>query len=109
MIEAKWSGSYPCLCIGKWTLIVDGEDVSEKIPEELRNTDMGTFGTYSSWHFEDWMEVFNDYVDGSVCEDWINENKYWLKTITSDESIYPGIFDAINKEDFRSGSCGGCI
>lgn len=109
MIEAKWSGSYPCLCNGKWTLIVDGEDVSEKIPEELRNTDMGTFGTYSSWHFENWMEVFNDYVDGSVCEDWIKENKYWLKTITSDESIYPRIFDAINKEDFRSGSCGGCI
>lgn len=35
-VEAKWSGKWPCLCYGEWTLIVDGVDVSDKIPEYLK-------------------------------------------------------------------------
>ena len=33
MVEAKWSGEYPTLCFGEWTLNVDGKDVSLSIPE----------------------------------------------------------------------------
>lgn len=33
MVEAKWSGLYPCLCSGEWTLKVNGKDVSDKIPK----------------------------------------------------------------------------
>lgn len=40
--EAEWSGEWPCLCHGKWTLKVDGKDVSEKIPEILRDDDYNT-------------------------------------------------------------------
>ena len=36
-VEAKWSGSYPWLCSGEWTLFIDGKDMSDKIPKELRN------------------------------------------------------------------------
>ena len=109
MVKAKWSGSYPCLCFGKWTLIVDGNDFSDKIPEELRKSSMNTFGTYQSWHFENWLEVFEDYTDGLVCEDWINQNDYWLKEITDNNDTKILIYNAINEQDFRSGSCGGCI
>lgn len=109
MVEAKWSGSYPCLCFGKWTLIVNGEDVSDKIPEELRDSSMNTYGTYQSWHFENWMEVFEDYISGLDCEDWIEENKEWLNNITTDLEVQKEIYYAINSQDFRSGSCGGCI
>ena len=109
MVEANWSGTYPCLCCGQWTLKVNGEDVSYKIPKKLRDSNMGTYGTYQSWHFEDWMEVFDDYEDGLDCEDWIKENKDWLNTITSDYEMQKEIYDAINAEDFRAGSCGGCI
>jgi hypothetical protein len=70
---------------------------------------MGTFGTYRSWHFEDWIEVFDDYIDGLMCDKWIEVNKYWLNNITEDYAIQTEIFNAINEEDFRSGSCGGCI
>lgn len=109
MVEARWSGSYPCLCFGKWTLIVNGKDVSDLIPEELRESEMNTYGTYQSWHFEDWLEVFESYTDGLMCDEWIEENKYWLNTITNDNDIHVKIFEAINAEDFRAGSCGGCI
>lgn len=108
-VKAKWSGSFPSLCHGEWTLIVDGRNVSDYIPDELRNSSMNTFGVYSSWHFEGWMEVFDDYTDGLMCDEWIEANKYWLDNITRDYVAQVEIFNAINKEDFRSGSCGGCI
>ena len=69
MVEAKWSGSYPCLCYGKWTLKVNGKDVSNMIPKELRESSMNTYGTYQTWHFEDLLEVFEDYEDGLDCDD----------------------------------------
>jgi hypothetical protein len=110
MVVAKWSGSYPCLCYGKWKLVVNGVDVSNKIPKELREDSMNTYGTYQSWHFnEDYGEEFEDYDDGLDCEDWIKENKEWLNEITTDESLQKEIFYAIQSQDFRSGSCGGCI
>lgn len=109
MVEAKWSGSYPCLCHGEWTLIVNGKNVSGLIPKELRKSEMNTYGIYEEWHFENWKEVFEDYVDGLKCDEWIAENKYWLDSITDDLEIQKEIFHAINEKDWRSGSCGGCI
>lgn len=109
MVNAFWSGSYPCLCSGTWTLEVNGVDVSSLIPEELRHNEMNTFGTYEEWHFEDWIEVFEDYEDGLMCDEWIAENKYWLDDITDDYNIQTEIFYAISEEDFRHNSCGGCI
>ena len=109
MVEARWSGSYPNLCHGEWTLKVNGNNVSDLIPKELRDGEMNTYGTYQSWHFENWSEVFEDYEDGLACDEWIAENKYWLDTIANDLGIQEEIFHAINSQDWRSGSCGGCI
>ena len=78
-VEAKWSGGYPCLCSGEWTLFIDGKNVSDKIPKDLINEPMHTNGVYSSWQFgSDWEEEWNNYEDGLECEDWIKENKEWL-------------------------------
>ena len=110
MVEARWSGSYPTLCYGEWTLIVNGKDVSMFIPEELKESSMYTYRTYQSWHFnDDWMEEFEDYDNGLDCEDWIEENKYWLDTITDDINVQMEIFTSINSKDWRHGECGGCI
>ena len=109
MVEANWSGEYPCLCVGEWSLKVNGEDVSDKIPKDLRESSMNTRGNYRSWHFEKWMEVFENYSDGLDCEDWIEENKEWLNTITTDVDTKKEIYNTINMQDFRSGSCGGCV
>lgn len=109
MVKANWSGSYPCLCSGKWSLEVNGVDVTCYIPKEIINEPMDTLGEYESWHFEDWTEVFEDYVDGLNCNEWIEKNKYWLDIITDDVDVQTEIFNAINAEDWRYGSCGGCI
>lgn len=46
VVEASWSGSFPNLCSGEWTLIVNGKDVSAHIPDNLRYSEMNTFGKY---------------------------------------------------------------
>ena len=108
-VTASWSGSYPCFCSGCWTLTVDGRDVSDLIPDELRNSPMDTFGTYKGWRFVNWLEEFFDYEDGLKLDDWIAENLYWLSNITTDPELHKDIFYAINECDFRRGCCGGCI
>ena len=109
-VKAKWNGRYPNFCSGQWTLIVNGTDVSDKIPMDLINHPMNTYGLYNKWKFgADWDVIWDDYYDGLDCTEWIEENDYWLNTITKDFDIKTSIYYAINSEDFRYGSCGGCI
>lgn len=110
MVEAEWSGAYPWLCYGTWTLKVNGVDVSDKIPEHIRDGSMNTYGTYGKWYFdEDGYEEFDSYSDGLEEDDWIKENDIWLNTITTDYKVKQQIFAEIQSHDFRTGSCGGCI
>lgn len=105
MVEAKWTGTYPCLCFGEWQLFINGEDFSLLIPKELRRSEMGTYGTYQSWHFENWSEVFEDYEDGLECEEWIAANPWVQRLPASPVDIYY----AFQTHDWRHDSCGGCI
>lgn len=109
MVEAEWTGSYPCLCSGTWILKVNGVDVSDKIPKNKRHRDMNTYGEYEEWHFENWLEVFDYYEDGLYEDEWIKENLEWLLKISSDNDVHKEIFKAIQKCDWRHNSCGGCI
>ena len=108
-VKAEWTGAWPCLCNGEWKLIVEGKDVSHLIPEDLKKYPMKTYGTYTSWHFENWQEVFEDYIDGMMCEQWIKKNKSWLRKISKDPEIHIEIYNQIQANDWRPGSCGGCI
>ena len=108
-VKAKWSGSYPTLCFGKWTLEVDGKDVSYLIPEDKCKRPMDTFGMYQTWYFKNWIEQFESYESGLEVDEWILENQDWLDNITTDYNIQKQIFYAISEQDFRVGSCGGCI
>jgi hypothetical protein len=105
MVTAKWTGSYPCLCHGEWKLYINGQDYSHIIPEEKRHSDMGTAGTYQEWWFEDWIETFGTYEDGMEYEEWMGENEWVLDLPAAPFDV----FLAFQAEDWRSGSCGGCI
>lgn len=114
MVKAEWTGKFPSLCSGVWKLWVDGVDVSDKIPEDLRSSEMNTYGEYAQC----WLQPtenggledgFDWEKSGLEKNDWIRENDYWLSTITSDYSVKCLIFDEINQWDWRHGSCGGCI
>lgn len=110
-IKIEWTGGWPSLCIGEWVIEIDGVNCSDKIPEALRTSDMGTEGHYNSWCLiaGECDVRWSSYKDGLGENDWIEANKYWLKDLPIDVSDYPMVFKLINKQDFRSGSCGGCI
>lgn len=109
-VKAEWSGAYPCLCCGEWSLFINGKNFTKYIPSEKRNNPMDTFNTYQTWYFdEDYMEIFEDYEDGLTCEEWIEENKDWLNKITTNSDELKTIYEAFKEQDFRTGSCGGCI
>ncbi len=108
-VKAKWTGRGFALCVGEWKLYVDGKDVTDKIPEDLRTEPMNTYKRYGRWYFKDWVEEWESYYDGLKQDEWIESNKYWLDKITKDIDVQRQIFKAINEEDFRTNSCGGCI
>lgn len=109
-VKAEWTGSFPNLCIGEWKLIIDGNDLSDKIPEKIRSDHMWTYGTYDTWHFDNnWNEVWETYTDGLPEEEWLEKNESWLSAITTDQEVLGEIFRAFQSEDWRHSSCGGCI
>ena len=108
-VKAKWNGTPYAWCMGDWTLVVDGVDVSDKIPKDLRRSPMNTYGLYDQWEFVDWLEEWTTIEDGLKETDWILDNDYWLNEITDDDNTKLEIFHAIQKQDFRHSSCGGCI
>lgn len=117
--KVEWTGSYPNLCHGKWVVYKNGVEIdmhdcpfcefSEIDGYEYRyDSPAYTCGTYSSWHFEDWIEVFEDYEDGLDCDSWCAEYADWLRTIAP-ENEWSYIFEEFCRSDYRPGSCGGCI
>lgn len=105
----EWTGEFPVLCHGEWKLYKNEEDISYLIPEDLKYDCMDCYGEYEEWEFDDeGQEHWNTYVDGYSETRWIKENKYWIKDI-GPETDYPSIFKAFQKQDWRAGSCGGCI
>lgn len=108
--RAEWSGRYPSLCVGEWRLYKNGEDISEYIPEDLRDSHMNTKGVYPDWYFDDdWIEDVYDYEDGMSCNDWIEETMDWLKQFCDTEEDFKSVYETFNKSDFRPNLCGGCI
>lgn len=105
MVVVEWTGSYPNLCHGEWRLTIGGVDWTNAIPVEKRYTHMNTAGTYSSWHFEDWQEVFEDYEDGLGFDDWVLENP-WIHDIPANPF---DLYLSFQAHDWRHGECGGCI
>lgn len=108
MIEVEWTGVYPCLCAGRWVLKINGVDYSHLIP--FKNTDANTYGSYATWSFgEDWEEEWDWYDDGLPYEAWVRENEEWLSKLPCAEFDMEELYKAFQEEDWRHGSCGGCI
>lgn len=110
---AEWSGRYPCLCSGAWSIKYQGKDLD--IPSDRASESMGTYISYQTWHFEDWNDVWEDEEGGMDYDEWIMENHSWVcdafnkLAIANTDENYKELYYAIQSSDFRSGSCGGCI
>lgn len=121
--RAYWSGSYPSLCSGYWELYKDDVKVDTKIPfnnnyedyDENNDAfhpwpdDAGTFGEYYGWYVgEDCSIQWEAYEQGLTKDEWCKEHSEWLVTLAP-ESEWGEVFRAFQAEDWRTGSCGGCI
>jgi hypothetical protein len=107
-ITAKWTGKPWALCSGEWTITVGGEKID--LPEEVRTSDMGTYGEYSRWYFgPNYEENWENYTDGLTFEPWLEKNAWWVSPLGLSSSETRALYEAISEQDWRHGSCGGCI
>jgi len=113
-IKAKWSGEYPNLCSGQWSISIDGVDI---FGMDFTFSKMGTYGRYKSWEFnDDGDEEWHEDIRGRKLEGWIISKKgsavlsaIAKHDITLTEEETEDLFNKISACDFRHGSCGGCI
>lgn len=109
-ITAKWTGTYPCLCHGEWEITIGGKEV--ELPKDVRYSHMSTYGTYAEWSFggdSGWEEQWDYYEDGLTYEPWVETNSWWLRDLHLTDTETQALYNAIAEEDWRFGSCGGCI
>ncbi|MGR6981009.1 hypothetical protein ACUHGC_06290 [Testudinibacter sp. P27/CKL/0425] len=106
--SARWTAVGNTLCLGHWEISYQGLPLV--LPEQKREHDMGTNGIYSFMDPEE--ELFRE---GLYEDDWIIENADWLadvfiaSNVPLDEAHFHYFYQAVNQEDWRCGSCGGCM
>lgn len=115
-IDVTWTGRYPTLCSGKWKIIIGGIELTG-----LGSDNFDTNGTYDTWHFEDWDDVWETYRDGLYFDAWykttlLAQDTNGLKSSlirhgfdVENEDFIQDLYDEITVKDWRHNSCGGCI
>ncbi len=105
---AKWSVQGSSLCLGHWEITYLGQPV--QLDAERKEKDMGTYAIYSFIFPDD-----DAFAEGLHEDEWIVENMDWLASlfitngIPANETNFRLFYQAVNKRDWRCGSCGGCI
>ena len=115
MLEVEWTGAWPCLCYGEWKIKYDDKELD--VPEDLKCDPMYTYGCYADTHFiNGYEDIETDmYFDGLEEDEWIKVNKGWIKKMFKEAGIeytrdlFSELYRKINEQDFRPGSCGGCL
>lgn len=107
MFTVKWTGGYPNKCSGEWQITYNGVPVT--LPDSVKNESMSTSGDYDRWSFnDDYSEEWSSYHDGLGFDEWLKTNN-WARAVTTDVTELRELFDLISGQDWRHGSCGGCI
>lgn len=105
---ARWTAKGSNLCLGHWEITYEG--VPMVLPAAIRQNDMGTYAIYSFFDPDDDM-----FAEGLREDDWIIENAGWLADLFESHDIpvsednMRAFFRAVTAQDWRCGSCGGCI
>jgi len=105
---ARWSATGNNLCLGRWEILYRGHLLA--LDSERHEKDMGTYGIFS-YIFPDDEEL----AEGLTEDEWILENAGWLgelfaqHAIPRDEAHLRWLYQAINPQDWRCESCGGCL
>ncbi len=106
--RARWTSKGHTLCLGHWE--ISYQDRLLTLPEQYLESDLGTWGVYDPIYDDD-----PEFSEGFKEEDWIIANVDWLldlfieADIPTDQKHMAWLYQAVNAEDWRCGSCGGCI
>ena len=107
--KVEWTGSYPCLCNGRWIIHRKGVDVSGFIPNDLQGGPMNTRRCYRYDTLdENFSEVSTFAYSGLSAKKWIRKNRYWIGKICESREEEFQLYYAIREQDWRYGMCGGC-
>lgn len=105
---ANWSSTGQTMCLGHWEITFCGSPI--ELPKERHQEHMNTNGIYNFVDPDDEL-----YREGLEEGDWIIENADWLAdvfivhNIPLEEEMMRFFYQAVNLQDWRCGSCGGCI
>lgn len=105
---AKWSAQGHTLCLGHWHITYQG--ITIVLPEPHAINDMNTRGNFS-WMFPD----EDEFIEGLAFPEWLEVNVDWLLelfqkyNIPTDPHHFECFYQAVNQQDWRCSSCGGCI
>lgn len=106
--HARWTRKGNNLCLGRWEIRY--QERLLELPADRRDNDMGTLGIYNFMDPDD-----PEFTDGLSEDDWLLANMEWLadlfaaSDIPIDEQHMRWLYQALNAQDWRCGSCGGCI
>ncbi len=106
--EATWSERGHTLCLGHWELRYRGRPLA--LPGERCEEPMGTHGNFSFLYPDE-----PGFAEGLHEEAWILANIDWLtglfvaNGVPVDEAHFRWVYRAFNDQDWRCGSCGGCL
>lgn len=106
--SANWSAQGHSLCLGHWQITY--LDLPLILPQPQAENDMGTRANFSYFYPDD-----DDYIEGLAFEDWLEENVDWLLTVFEQHNIpteaeyFVWFYQAVNAQDWRCSSCGGCM
>ena len=114
MFKVNWTGSYPNRCRGVWEMWYN--DTKLVVPKELVSEHMSTYGSFHTWNFgTNYEEEWEEYEDGLVFDEWIENNKAWVTKMLSDAGIpttpemLEQLYIEIQSKDWRHNSWGGCV
>lgn len=111
-IDVKYEHKPYDRCHGTWFVSIDGIDVSDKIPEDIRVGNMETENNYSYFYYnEDEKDPIRaEYNKRGLDEsEWIKKNDYWLNDITTNMEIKQEIYREIQMKNITGcGDCMGC-
>ena len=114
LLVVEWTGCYPSLCFGEWIIKYNNQELN--IPENIKEDNMNTHGSYAHWTFdEEYIEEWTYYEDGLDEEEWLQYNMEWIVPMFQEFNIeitndlLSELFEKIQEQDWRHGSCGGCI
>lgn len=105
---ATWSAQGHTLCLGQWHITY--QDLKVTLPLEIAENDMQTRGNFS-YLFPDEEE----FIEGLTLEEWSEKNIDWLIDVFTQHNIPTDVqhvswfYQAVNEQDWRCSSCGGCI